>query len=583
MSNQDYLKHERLNNIRHTLAHLTAAAVRELWPGSKNAIGPAIEDGFYQDFEVAGTITKQDLPKIEKKIRQLIPRWTHFEKKEVSKEEALKAFAWNKYKTELIEEFAKEGKKLTFHNSPGFIDLCKGGHVEHPSKEIKPDAFKLTKLAGAYWRGDEKNKMLTRIYGVAFESKEELEHHLAMLAEAEKRDHKVLGPKLDLFMFHLTSPGAPYWLPKGMVLINQLIEFWRKEHSKRGYQEISAPLVNKKELWETSGHWQHYHENMFVANMGENEIYGIKAMNCPNAMLVFGSRLRSYRDLPLRLSDTDILHRYELAGTLNGLFRVRAFRQDDSHNFITEDMVESEYKEIFKIVKLFYGVFKLRYEFRLGTRPKDFLGEIDVWNRAEATLKKILDQSKIKYTVAEGDGAFYGPKVDILMNDALGREWQMGTVQLDFQQPKRFGLEYIENDGSRKTPVCVHRVIYGSIERFIGILIEHYSGAFPLWLSPVQVSVLSISKKHNAYAKKIVKMLSDMCYGLRVELDDRDESVGKKIREATMQKIPYQIIVGDKEMKAKKIAVRTREGKDLGVMSLKKFVERLVMEIEKKK
>ena len=583
MSNQDYLKHERLNNIRHTLAHLTAAAVRELWPGSKNAIGPAIEDGFYQDFEVAGTITKQDLPKIEKKIRQLIPRWTHFEKKEVSKEEALKAFAWNKYKTELIEEFAKEGKKLTFHNSPGFIDLCKGGHVEHPSKEIKPDAFKLTKLAGAYWRGDEKNKMLTRIYGVAFESKEELEHHLAMLAEAEKRDHKVLGPKLDLFMFHLTSPGAPYWLPKGMVLINQLIEFWRKEHSKRGYQEISAPLVNKKELWETSGHWQHYHENMFVANMGENEIYGIKAMNCPNAMLVFGSRLRSYRDLPLRLSDTDILHRYELAGTLNGLFRVRAFRQDDSHNFITEDMVESEYKEIFKIVKLFYGVFKLRYEFRLGTRPKDFLGEIDVWNRAEATLKKILDQSKIKYTVAEGDGAFYGPKVDILMNDALGREWQMGTVQLDFQQPKRFGLEYIENDGSRKTPVCVHRVIYGSIERFIGILIEHYSGAFPLWLSPVQVSVLSISKKHNAYAKKIVKMLSDMCYVLRVELDDRDESVGKKIREATMQKIPYQIIVGDKEMKAKKIAVRTREGKDLGVMSLKKFVERLVMEIEKKK
>ena len=418
---------------------------------------------------------------------------------------------------------------------------------------------------------------------MAVESKEELEHHLAMLAEAEKRDHKVLGPKLDLFMFHLTSPGAPYWLLKRMVLINQLIEFWRKEHSKRGYQEISAPLVNKKELWETSGHWQHYHENMFVANMGENEIYGIKAMNCPNAMLVFGSRLRSYRDLPLRLSDTDILHRYELAGTLNGLFRVRAFRQDDSHNFITEDMVESEYKEIFKIVKLFYGVFKLRYEFRLGTRPKDFLGEIDVWNRAEATLKKILDQSKIKYTVAEGDGAFYGPKVDILMNDALGREWQMGTVQLDFQQPKRFGLEYIENDGSRKTPVCVHRVIYGSIERFIGILIEHYSGAFPLWLSPVQVSVLSISKKHNAYAKKIVKMLSDMCYGLRVELDDRDESVGKKIREATMQKIPYQIIVGDKEMKAKKIAVRTREGKDLGVMSLKKFVERLVMEIEKKK
>lgn len=582
-SNKDYLKQEQLSKIRHTLAHLTAAAVRELWPGSQNAIGPSIENGFYQDFEIKGAITDSDLPKIEKKIRQLIPKWTHFEKKEVTKEEALKEFAWNKYKTELIHEFSQEGKKLTFHNSPGFIDLCKGGHVENPNKEIKPDAFKLTKLAGAYWRGSEKNKMLTRIYGVAFENKQELDEYLAMLAEAEKRDHKILGPKMDLFMFHPTAPGAPYWLPKGMVVINELINFWRKEHTKRNYLEISAPLVNKKELWETSGHWEHYHENMFVANMGENEVYGVKAMNCPNAMLVFGSRLRSYKDLPLRLSDTDILHRYELAGTLNGLFRVRSFRQDDSHNFITEEMIEQEYLEIFKIVKLFYGIFKIPYEFRLGTRPEGFLGDVETWNRAEATLRKILDESKIKYTVAEGDGAFYGPKVDILMKDALKREWQMGTVQLDFQQPKRFNLEYIAKDGSRKTPVVVHRVIYGSIERFVGILIEHYAGAFPLWLSPVQVKVLPISKKQNVYAKKIVKEISAQCPELRVEIDDRDESVGKKIREATIQKIPYQIILGEKEVKSKKISVRTRDGKDLGIMSLKKFVERLEKEIDKKK
>ncbi|MBI3231743.1 MAG: threonine--tRNA ligase [Candidatus Doudnabacteria bacterium] len=598
MSNQDYLKNERLQNIRHTLAHLTAAAVRQLWPGSQNAIGPAIENGFYQDFEIAGSLTDKDLPRIEARIRKLIPTWTRFEKKEVTKEEALKEFAWNKYKTELIEEFAQEGKKLTFHNSPGFVDLCKGGHVESPSKEIKPDAFKLTHIAGAYWRGNEKNKMLTRIYGVAFESKQELDNHLAMLAEAEKRDHKILGPKLDLFMFHPTSPGMPYWLPKGMTVLNKLMEFWREEHAKRGYMETSTPLINKKELWETSGHWAHYKDNMFLSQMGdrgipnspqgdlgnkENETYGVKAMNCPNAMVIFGSKLRSYRDLPLRFSDADILHRYELAGTLNGLFRVRSFRQDDSHNFITEEMIESEYKEIFKIVKLFYGIFNIPYHFRLGTRPEGFLGDVDTWNRAEAALKKILEASKIEYAVAEGDGAFYGPKVDILMKDALGREWQMGTVQLDFQQPKRFGLEYIAKDGSRKTPVAIHRVIYGSIERFIGILIEHYAGAFPLWLSPVQVAILPISSKQNKYARAVEKelVLHDSSY--RLHVDDRDESVGKKIREASLQKIPYQIIVGDKELKNKKISVRSREGKDLGLMSLKKFAEKLNTEIEKKK
>lgn len=555
-----------------------------MWPDTKRTIGPAIDNGFYFDFEFKNPITEKDLPRIEKEMRRILPTWREFNRHELDAEAAKKEYPGNSFKHELIDEFSHGGQaKVSFYKSGEYWDLCRGGHVGNMRDEVKPDSFKLTKLAGAYWHGDEKQPMLTRIYGLAFETKDELDKYLAMLAEAEKRDHKILGPKLDLFMFHPTAPGEPYWLPKGMVVLNGLLDFWRTEHKKRGYQEISAPLVNKKELWETSGHWDHYKENMFIANMGENDVYGVKAMNCPNAMLVFGSRLRSYKDLPLRLSDTDILHRYELAGTLNGLLRVRSFRQDDSHNFITEDMIENEFSEIFKIAKLFYGVFKMEYRYRLGTRPEGFLGDIETWNRAEASLKKILEKSGVAYSVEEGDGAFYGPKIDILMKDALGREWQTGTIQLDFQQPKRFGLEYIAADGSRKTPVVVHRVIYGSLERFIGLLIEHYAGALPLWLAPVQLSILPISKKQNAYAKKVLKELSVASGELRVELDDRDESVGKKIREATMQKIPYQLIVGEKEVKSKKVSVRTREGNDLGVVSLKKFLEKIQKEIEKKK
>jgi threonyl-tRNA synthetase len=424
--------------------------------------------------------------------------------------------------------------------------------------------------------------MLTRIYGLAFESSEKLSEHLTMLEEAAKRDHKKLGPQMELFMFHPTAPGEPYWLPKGMVIFNELLNFWRKEHSKRNYHEISAPLVNKKELWLTSGHWDHYKENMFIADMGENDVYGVKAMNCPNAMLVFGSKLRSYRDLPLRFSDTDILHRYELAGTLNGLLRVRSFRQDDSHNFITEEMIEDEYQRIFEITELFYGIFGLQYRFRLGTRPEGFLGDIETWNRAESKLKSILEKSGKQYFVEEGDGAFYGPKVDILMKDALGREWQTGTIQLDFQQPQRFGLEYVSEDGSRKTPVVIHRVIYGSMERFIGLLIEHYAGTFPLWLSPVQISILPISENQKEYAEKIAAELKNAVEGLRVEIDSRPESIGKKIREATLQKIPYQIILGEKEQTAEKIAVRTRSGQDLGQIELAEFAAKIKTEIEQK-
>jgi threonyl-tRNA synthetase len=375
----------------------------------------------------------------------------------------------------------------------------------------------------------------------------------------------------------------PYWLPKGMVVLNELINFWRVEHVARGYQEISTPLINKKELWETSGHWDHYKNDMFVANMGENEIYGVKPMNCPNAMIVFGSQLRSYKDLPLRFSDTDILHRYELSGTLNGLFRVRSFRQDDSHNFITEDQIEDEYSRIFDIAEKFYGIFKIEYELRLGTRPENFLGDIETWNRAEASLKKILDKKmgKGKYLILEGDGAFYGPKVDILMKDALGREWQTGTVQLDFQQPKRFNLAYIDQDGKKKTPVVVHRVIYGSIERFIGILIEHTAGALPLWLSPVQAVILPISEKFAKYAQELSSKMSEA--GIRVEVNMQNESIGKKIREGEILKIPYLVIVGEKEAKSDTVALRKRGEGDIGQIRTEEFLAKLLKEIKEKK
>lgn len=421
--------------------------------------------------------------------------------------------------------------------------------------------------------------MLTRIYGLAFDTKKELDEYLVMLEEAKKRDHKVLGPKFGLFMFHETAPGMPYWLPKGMVVLNELIEFWRQEHASRGYHEISSPLINKKELWETSGHWEHYRENMFLAEM-DGQIYGVKAMNCPNAMIVFGSHHHSYRDLPYRLSDTDILHRYELSGTLNGLLRVRSFRQDDSHNFITEDQIEEEYERILEIAEKFYGVFGLEYRLRLGTRPENFMGEPELWDKAEAALLSILKKQQREHFVLEGDGAFYGPKIDILMKDALGREWQMGTIQLDFQQPRRFDLHYIDQDGQKKTPVVVHRVIYGSLDRFIGLILEHFAGAFPLWLAPVQVAILPVADRHVERSRNIADQLRE--HNIRVEIDESNEKLGKKIREAEMMKIPYLVILGDKELEAGKIAVRKRGGEDLGQVELENFIEKLLEEIKTK-
>jgi len=568
-----------LDDIRHSLAHLLAAAVMQLWPDAKRTIGPAIDNGFYFDFEFSKPVTDADLPKIEAKMREILPAWDKFERHMLSAEDAKKEYPGNEYKHELIDEFTKDGEQVSFYKSGDYWDLCRGGHVAN-MKDIDPRSFKLDRIAGAYWRGDEKNKMLTRIYGLAFATKKELDAYLAMMAEAKKRDHKKLGPELDLFMFHETAPGMPYWLPKGVILYNELVSFWREEHAARGYQEIVSPILNKKELYVISGHYEHYWPDMFTAKTGEGEEYGVKAMNCPNAMVVFGHKLRSYKDLPLRLSDTDSLHRNELSGTLNGLLRVREFRQDDAHIFVREQDIGAEYKRVFEIVERFYSIFDMKYTFRLGTRPESFLGEVTIWDKAEATLHKILEKSGEEYAIAEKDGAFYGPKVDILMNDALGREWQMGTVQLDFQQPARFKLEYVDEDGKRKTPVAIHRVIYGSMERFIGILIEHFAGAFPLWLAPVQAVVLPISEKHAKYSEKVLADLA--AAGIRAEISAADESLGKRIRAAELQKIPYVLVVGDKEAGSGEVSVRHYKRGQEDSLKLEVLIEKLQAEVKDK-
>ncbi|MDO8664842.1 MAG: threonine--tRNA ligase [Candidatus Liptonbacteria bacterium] len=549
-------KDSKIDNIRHSLAHLLAAAVLKRFPKAKLGIGPVIENGFYYDFLLPRSLTPDDLKEIEKEIRKLASQKLPFSGKKIMPAEAKKLFKDQQFKLDLIKEFVKEKKSLTAYKTGDvFFDLCKGGHVKN-TKEINTDAFKLTHVAGAYWRGDEKNPQLQRVYGLAFETKNDLDGYLKMREEAERRDHKKLGPQLKIFMFHETAPGMPYWLPKGTLIYNELINFWREEHRKRDYQEIVSPLLNKKELYITSGHYEHYWKEMFVAKTDEGEEYGVKAMNCPNAMVVFGSEPRSYRDLPLRLADTDTLHRHERSGTLNGLLRVREFRQDDAHCYVSENQVGDEYKEIFKIVERFYSVFGLSYSFRLGTRPEDFMGDKKTWDKAEKTLTKILKESGKKFSILEGDGAFYGPKVDILMKDSIGREWQMGTIQLDFQQPRRFQLEYADKDGGKKTPVAIHRVIYGSMERFIGILIEHFAGAFPLWLSPVQAIILPLSEKFTGYAEKMSKELKKE--NIRVEVSAANETLGKRIREAEMKKIPYVLVVGEREEMSKTVSVRRR-------------------------
>lgn len=572
------INQEYLNNLRHSCAHLLAAAVVKLYPSAKPTIGPVIENGFYYDFDFSKPISEEDLPRIEDEMHKLVQKWASIEGKEISLYEAKEKFAKNPYKLELIEELAQKDEPIMIYQSGDFEDLCRGGHIEKPFQEIK--AFKLLSIAGAYWRGNEKNKMLTRIYGTCFPTQEELDEYLKQLEEIKKRDHKKLGSQLEIFMFHETAPGMPYWLPNGVIILNELINFWREEHTKRGYREIASPLLNKKELYTTSGHWEHYKENMFIAETEEGEVYGVKPMNCPNSMIVYKSKMRSYRDLPLRLSDTDPLHRYERSGTLNGLFRVREFRQDDAHIFVSEDQIKEEYKRILEIVEKFYSIFHMKYSFRLGTRPEKFMGDRQTWDKAEKELKQILEESKREYSVEEEDGAFYGPKIDILMKDSLGREWQMGTIQLDFQIPRNFGLEYIDADGKEKTPVTIHRVIYGSLERFVGILIEHFAGAFPVWLAPIQVTIVPISERHNKYGQNVLEQLK--ASDIRVELDERSETMQSKIRDAQMQKVPYMLVVGDREEKEKTVAVRTRDGKNLGAIKVKDFIDKIRKDIENK-
>jgi len=584
MNNQEELQH-----MRHSAAHLLAAAVMRLWPDTKLTIGPAIENGFYYDFEFAKPISEENFKEIEKMMAKTLADWEGFSHREVSENEAKEFYKDNSYKQELIDDIVAKGEKITFYKAGRFEDLCRGGHSENPRKDI--GAFKLLSVAGAYWRGNENNTMLTRIYATAFPTQQELDDYLQMLEEAKKRDHKKLGRDLELFFFAETSPGMAYWLPKGLIVYNNLYSFAREMYKKYGYQEVATPQLNKKELYETSGHWFHYREDMFISPMSYltnesedpyegSEVFGMKPMNCPNAMTIFGLKTRSYNDLPMRLGETALLHRFELSGTLNGLFRIRQFRQDDAHVFIKIEQLKPEFNSLMDMIRDMYRPFGLSYKLRFGTRPEKYMGESSDWDVAEKMLKEALDESGQDYFTAEGEGAFYGPKIDILMRDSLGREWQTGTIQLDFQQPKNFKLKYTDQDGKEKQPVVIHRALFGSFERFLGILTEHFAGAFPLWLAPVHVALLPIADRHVAFAEEIRKQLEEK--EILAEVNSDSETLPNKIRLATSSKVPYAVVIGDKEVEAKKVAVRERGNKDLGQLSVAEFVEKVTKELEEK-
>ncbi len=563
-----------LQNYRHSMAHVLAKAVIELWGKDvQYAIGPQVDDGFYYDFKLDHNISKDDYPAIENKMREILKRKESWTRKEISRAEALELFKDQKYKTELIRDLPDDEVISIYYTGDDFVDLCRGPHIES-SQELLSVAFQIKFVSGSYWRGDEHNDQLQRVYVYAFPDKKQLKDHLDMIKEAMERDHKKLGPELELFMFHETAPGMPYWLPKGWALYNALLSYWRKEHLPHGYQEISAPVLNEKQLWVTSGHWAHYQNGMFIAPVDENTTFAIKPMNCPNAINVYRNRGRSYKELPLRYSQTDVIHRREKSGELNGLFRVQEFHQDDAHIFVTEEQIESEISDIMDIAKSIYATFGLTYTAELSTRPDDFMGDIALWDKAEASLKSILTDKfgADGFEINEGDGAFYGPKIDLGMRDCLGRQWQMGTIQLDFQLPLNFNLKYVAPDGSLKQPVMIHRAIFGSFERFIGILIEHFKGQFPLWLSPVQVAVVPIRPEHNDYAKKIADLLLDN--DIRFEVDYSDQNMKNKIKRFKLERVPYVLVVGDKEAENETVAVNIRGVKDnkFGV-PLKQFID----------
>ena len=563
----------------HTTSHIMAQAIKRLYPEIKLAIGPSIDNGFYYDFDTEKPFTPEMLEAIEKEMKKIIKEDLPIEKFELPRKEAIEFMEEKEepYKVELINDLPEDAV-ISFYKQGEFTDLCAGPHVMSTGK-VK--AVKLLSSSGAYWRGNEKNKMLQRIYGISFPKASQVDEYVNMIEEAKKRYHRKLGKELELFFFDETAPGMAYWMPKGFTMMNTLIDFWRKEHKKRGYQEFSGPQLNSSELWKISGHWDHYKEDMFVLTDADGNEQALKPMNCPNSIKIYQSKLRSYKDLPLRFNDVDVIHRNEKSGQLNGLFRVRMFRQDDSHNYITEEQIGSEIKDIIEIAKYLYSVFGLEYKLTLSTRPEeDFMGEIETWNKAENDLRKVLDEicGEGNYQVNEGDGAFYGPKIDIKMKDCLGREWQMGTVQLDFQLPQRFNLHYIDKDGNKKTPIMVHRALFGSFDRFIGIITEHFAGAFPTWLAPVQVRILPIADSHKEYAEKLKEKLEE--YDIRAELDEREEKIGYKIREAQLQKIPYMLIVGDKEVEANAVGVRSRKDGDIGAMSVEDFINKIEEEIK---
>ncbi|ABY94423.1 MULTISPECIES: threonine--tRNA ligase [Thermoanaerobacter] len=561
----------------HTSSHILAQAVKRLFKDVKLAIGPAIDNGFYYDFDTDRPFTTEDFEAIEQEMNKIIKEDYKLERFVLPKDKAIKLMEGKgePYKVELIKEIP-EGEEISFYKQGEFTDLCAGPHLMSTGM-VK--TIKLLSVAGAYWKGDEKNKMLQRIYGISFPKKSMLDEYLHMLEEAKKRDHRKLGKELDLFSIHPEGPGFPFFHPKGMIIRNILEDFWRKEHMKHGYQEIKTPIILNEELWRRSGHWDHYKENMYFTEI-DGETYAIKPMNCPGAMLVYKSTMHSYRDLPLRLCELGLVHRHELSGVLHGLMRVRSFTQDDAHLFMTPEQVEDEILGVINLVDYFYKIFGFEYFVELSTRPENSMGSDEDWELATNALISALNRVNLPYKVNEGDGAFYGPKIDFHLKDSIGRTWQCGTIQLDFQMPERFELEYIGPDGEKHRPIMLHRVIYGSIERFIGILTEHFAGAFPTWLAPVQVRVLPISDKHYAYAQNVYGRLLEN--DIRAELDDRNEKVGYKIREAQLQKIPYMLIVGDKEVEQGTVSLRSRKEGDLGAISLSEFIEKILKEIATK-
>ena len=559
--------------FRHTSAHMLAQAIKRLYPEAKFAIGPSIENGFYYDIDLDQRLTMEDLQKIESEMKKIAKEDLKVERYELPKEEAL---AWAKengeiYKEELINELP-EGEVISFYKQGDFTDLCRGPHLPS-TKKVK--AVKLLSIAGAYWRGDEKNKMLQRIYGISFEKNKDLEQYLHLLEEAKKRDHRKLGKELELFFIPEEGPGFPLFLPKGMELKNALLKFWREIHRQDGYYEIETPIILNKHLWETSGHWYHYKENMYTVKIDEQD-FAIKPMNCPGSMLYYQSKPHSYRDFPMRVAELGRVHRHELSGALHGLMRVRAFTQDDAHIFMLPEQIKDEIKGVVKLIDSVYKTFGFEYHLELSTRPEDSMGTDEEWETAENGLREALEELNLPYILNEGDGAFYGPKIDFHLKDCLGRTWQCGTIQLDMQLPQRFDISYVGQDGEKHRPVMIHRVALGSIERFIGILIEQYAGKFPVWLAPTQVKILPISDKYMDYANEVKKALFDA--GVRVEMDDRAEKIGFKIREAQLQKVPYMLVVGEKEAAENQVAVRSRDKGEMGSMNLADFVSMVVKE-----